>query len=202
MINTRSWSVERRLGRARAPARLAPHVCGQDPQRPVWVARVLLRTSVCTLTRISARGCEVLVISDETLHAQVPYMEQIMPKKAEIQVAKCEGKINVVCIEKVPGQILRMHARAHDVCDACTSHAKSSSMCGSRAHSHTHMHTQALHTRTHTCTHTRTHARTHTRAIARTRAGTHSFLQRARRAVLSDATHSSPIPILHAYHAR
>jgi hypothetical protein len=30
-------------------------------------------------------------------------MEQILPKKAEIQVAKCEGKINVVCIEKIPG---------------------------------------------------------------------------------------------------
>mmetsp|Transcript_6570 Transcript_6570/g.10432 ORF Transcript_6570/g.10432 Transcript_6570/m.10432 type:complete len:186 (+) Transcript_6570:52-609(+) len=32
----------------------------------------------------------------------VDHMEQIMPKKAEIQVAKCEGKINVVCIEHVP----------------------------------------------------------------------------------------------------
>jgi PUA domain protein len=29
-------------------------------------------------------------------------MEQIIPKKAEIQVAKCEGKINVVCIEQAP----------------------------------------------------------------------------------------------------
>ena len=31
-----------------------------------------------------------------------PYMEQILPKKAELQVAKCEGKINVVTIDRVP----------------------------------------------------------------------------------------------------
>jgi hypothetical protein len=187
MINTRSWSVERRLGRARAPARLAPHGCGQDPQRPCWVARVLVRTSVCTPTRISARGCEILISSDATLHAQVPYMEQIMPKKAEIQVAKCEGKINVVCIEKVPGQILRMRAPTTYVCGARdshtarTSHANSSSMRGSRAHSHTRMHTQALHTRARTHTHTHTHTNTHARTLALTHGsthgwGTHSFI--------------------------
>lgn len=31
-----------------------------------------------------------------------PYMDQLMPKKAEIQVAKCEGKVNVVMIEGEP----------------------------------------------------------------------------------------------------
>mmetsp|Transcript_26646 Transcript_26646/g.41703 ORF Transcript_26646/g.41703 Transcript_26646/m.41703 type:complete len:108 (+) Transcript_26646:397-720(+) len=31
-----------------------------------------------------------------------PYLDQIVPKKAEIQVAKCEGKINVVMIEGEP----------------------------------------------------------------------------------------------------
>mmetsp|Transcript_20584 Transcript_20584/g.49857 ORF Transcript_20584/g.49857 Transcript_20584/m.49857 type:complete len:185 (-) Transcript_20584:74-628(-) len=31
-----------------------------------------------------------------------PYMEEVLPKKAEIQVAKCEGKINVIMIESEP----------------------------------------------------------------------------------------------------
>jgi hypothetical protein len=184
MINTRSWSVERRVGRARAPARLAPHGCGQDPQRPCWMARVLVRTSVCTPTRISARGCEVLFFSDVTLHAQVPYMEQIMPKKAEIQVAKCEGKINVVCIEKVPGQILRMHACADDVRLRCPRLAHCTHVARqlffhvgvARALTHAHAHTSIARAHTQTYTHARKHARTHTCALARTRAGTHSFL--------------------------
>mmetsp|Transcript_54963 Transcript_54963/g.145094 ORF Transcript_54963/g.145094 Transcript_54963/m.145094 type:complete len:185 (-) Transcript_54963:91-645(-) len=31
-----------------------------------------------------------------------PFLEQVLPKKAEIQVAKCEGKINVVMVEDAP----------------------------------------------------------------------------------------------------
>mmetsp|Transcript_16347 Transcript_16347/g.41241 ORF Transcript_16347/g.41241 Transcript_16347/m.41241 type:complete len:186 (+) Transcript_16347:88-645(+) len=31
-----------------------------------------------------------------------PYMEQIMPKKGEVQVAKCEGKISVVMVDDEP----------------------------------------------------------------------------------------------------
>mmetsp|Transcript_21334 Transcript_21334/g.43296 ORF Transcript_21334/g.43296 Transcript_21334/m.43296 type:complete len:185 (+) Transcript_21334:135-689(+) len=42
----------------------------------------------------------------QAIQAQFPdfedYLEQVLPKKAEIQVAKCEGKVNLVMIEGEP----------------------------------------------------------------------------------------------------